>query len=226
VYPIKRLWFLLALTVLLLFYPTAVQNFHDRQEQKLLKDFQQKIIKTATVPQLSVAASDQLNQTLDTGLLDEKTTATAPQKPVPALSADAKKTLDQGAIGIIEIDKIDLVLPILDGATAANMKNAATRVSETSQIGEIGNLGIAAHRARTKGRLFNRLNEVAVGDKIIIRTLDTEYTYVVFRTLRVEPNVISILNRNNVDTLLTLITCDPVVNATHRLIVQAKLETS
>jgi sortase A len=203
-----------------MFYPTVSQYLHDQKEAQLLKAFKQKIITTATVPQLSGVASEQLNQTLNTGLADETNTTVAP----PTLSADAKKSLDKGAIALIEIKKIDLVLPILDGATTENMKSAATRIAETSQIGEIGNVGIAAHRARTHGRLFNRLNEVGVGDTIIIRTMDTVYNYVVFRTLKVEPNVVSILNRNNIDTLLTLVTCDPIDGATHRLIVQAKLQ--
>lgn len=217
------LWTLLVGSILMMFYPTANQYLHDRKEQQLLNEFKQKIIATSTVPQVSSATSDQLNQTLYAGLPDEKTTATTPKAPIE-LSADAKKRFDQGAIALIEIKKIDLVLPILDGATTENMKNAATRITETSKIGEIGNVGIAAHRARTRGRLFNRLDEVSVGDTIIIRTLDTEYTYVVFRTLKVEPNVVSILNRNNIDTILTLVTCDPIENATHRLIVQAKLQ--
>lgn len=125
--------------------------------------------------------------------------------------------------GIITIDKIDLKLPILEGATKANMKHAAAHMKETAPIGEIGNAAIAAHRSRTAGRLFNRLNEVKVGDTISVKTSDQEYEYEVYDISIVEPTDVSVLNGNKQDKILTLITCDPLVNPTHRLIIHAKI---
>jgi sortase A len=48
--------------------------------------------------------------------------------------------------------------------------------------------------------------------------------YTVYKTFLVEPTDVSVLRGNKTDKMLTLITCDPVVNATHRLIVQAKAD--
>lgn len=126
------------------------------------------------------------------------------------------------AIAIISADKINLRLPVLEGATEENMKYAAAHMKETAPLGEIGNAAIAAHRARTKGRLFNRLNELEPGDEINIAIKGETIVYTVFQVLRVEPEDVSVLNGSRTESLLTLITCDPVVNATHRLIVQAK----
>ncbi|MGM0882619.1 MAG: sortase [Bacillota bacterium] len=39
----------------------------------------------------------------------------------------------------------------------------------------------------------------------------------------VEPTDVSVLNYNNKDKLLTLITCDPIINPAHRLIIHAKM---
>jgi sortase A len=103
------------------------------------------------------------------------------------------------------------------------MKSAAAHLKETAPIGEIGNAAIAAHRMRAKGKLFNRLNEVKVGDEIIVETRKGTFTYTVYDLSIVEPTDVSVLNYNDKDKRLTLITCDPVVDPTHRLIVHAAI---
>ncbi|MNC63655.1 Sortase family protein [compost metagenome] len=103
------------------------------------------------------------------------------------------------------------------------MKHAAAHMKETAALGEVGNAAIAAHRSRTTGRLFNRLGEVEIGDIISIQTSTEKYQYVVYDISIVEPTDVSVLNGNKTDSILTLITCDPLVNPTHRLIIHAKL---
>ncbi|MNP49025.1 Sortase family protein [compost metagenome] len=124
---------------------------------------------------------------------------------------------------MIEIPAIDLKLPVLEGATKANMKHAAAHMTETSSLGETGNAAIAAHRARTKGRLFNRLNEVKIGDQIDIAAETGRFVYEVYDISVVEPTDVSVLEPKGDDRMLTLITCDPLKNPTHRLIIHAKL---
>lgn len=144
-----------------------------------------------------------------------------------APSADTDSIDDkirQRAIATIEIASIGVKLPVLEGATEANMARAAAHMTETAPLGEVGNAAIAAHRARTKGRLFNRLDEVKEGDEIVIRTAGQTYVYTVTKQWIVKPDDVSVLDNNGDDKLLTLITCDPIVNATHRLIVQAKMK--
>lgn len=128
------------------------------------------------------------------------------------------------AIATIKIPSIKLKLPVLEGATQKNLKYAAAHLKETAAIGEVGNSAIAAHRMRAKGRLFNRLNEIKVNDKIIIETSGKTFTYTVNKISIVEPTDVSVLNYNKTDKRLTLITCDPVVDPTHRLIVHAEMK--
>jgi sortase A len=96
---------------------------------------------------------------------------------------------------------------------------------ETGTLGQAGNAAIAAHRARTSGRLFNRLNELKIGDKIVVNARGNQYVYSVYSLKVVDPTDVSVLKSFKKQKLLTLITCDPLVNPTHRLIVQAKLST-
>ncbi len=71
--------------------------------------------------------------------------------------------------------------------------------------------------------MFNRLNEIKEGDEIIVRDREKTYKYKVYRTYIVTPDNVSVLEGSDDEKVLTLITCDPVDTATHRLIIKAKL---
>ncbi|WP_342481029.1 class D sortase [Paenibacillus sp. FSL L8-0340] len=198
-------------------YPKASEWYNDRQQEKLLKEAEQAYSELApsSEPDLKKHYAEVTALLAEESAGDEQAQANEP----------AEQEIEVGGkvTGIITIDKIDLKLPILEGATKANMKHAAAHMKETAPIGEIGNAAIAAHRSRTAGRLFNRLNEVKVGDTISVKTSDQEYEYEVYDISIVEPTDVSVLNGNKQDKILTLITCDPLVNPTHRLIIHAKI---
>ena len=65
------------------------------------------------------------------------------------------------------------------------------------------------------------LNEIENGDIIEVITKEKHYKYTVYKVHLVEPDEVSVLNSNGKDKILTLVTCDPVKNPTHRLIVHA-----
>lgn len=128
-------------------------------------------------------------------------------------------------MGVLIIKKIGLECPILDGDTKYNMNIGAARIKGTSNLGEIGNIAITGHRSHTYGKLFNRLDEIEKGDVISIIDLNgKKYDYVVYKKHIVKPNDTSVLNRNDKDRVLTLITCDPVYNPINRLVVHAVLK--
>lgn len=203
--------------ILLILYPKTNEWYNDWQQEKLLKDAEMAYSEIAPSPEPELTK----RYAEVTQLLAEESAAEEEAEPVkkaaPEIQVGGKIT------AIIEIGKIDLKLPVLEGATKANMKHAAAHMTETAPLGEIGNAAIAAHRSRTAGRLFNRLDEVAVGDLISVRTGSQEYQYEVYDISVVEPTDISVLDGNGKDKILTLITCDPLVNPTHRLIIHAKL---
>lgn len=146
------------------------------------------------------------------------TTSASPVAPTPAPPQNAKKP-----VGQLLIPKINVKLPIMNGATLANMKIGAGWMKETTPIGQNGNAAIAAHRSQTKGRFFNRLDEMAIGDEVKIIAEGKEYTYTVFNIVVVEPTDVSVLKGKRSEQIITLITCTPIKVATHRLIVQARL---
>jgi len=213
---LKKLSYLLIIAgIILVIWPKGSEWVSDWRQERLLAQMEREAkAQPAQTPSANLAAG---YAELSALFEQEAGSADSPE-PTPAASEEPDPP---GAV-IIQIDKIDLKLPVLEGATLKNMKYAAAHMTETSPFGETGNAAIAAHRARTTGRLFNRLDEMEVGDKITLKVQNVKSDYEVYKISLVEPTDLSVLEGNGTDQILTLITCDPIVNATHRLIVQAK----
>lgn len=215
--------------ILIIAYPKASEWYNDRQQEKLMAQWE--------LGETSEAVGQEALEQYD-GLtrLFEAADEAGASSPEPSDSAEPSFVAEPGAtavnvstqtkaapIATIRIPSIKLKLPVMEGATQKNLKSAAAHLKETAPIGEIGNAAIAAHRMKAKGKLFNRLNEVKVGDEIIVETRKGTFTYTVYDLSVVEPTDVSVLNYNDTDKRLTLITCDPVVDPTHRLIVHAAM---
>lgn len=125
-------------------------------------------------------------------------------------------------IGILIIDSIDLKLPIIKGLNETNLKIGVAYLADTPSPAEDGNTVLAGHRGHSYGRLLNRLNEVEPDDKIIVSTKDGDYDYTVFNKVIVKPEDTDLLRSAKDAKILTIVTCDPVLRPTHRLIVQAR----
>jgi sortase A len=131
--------------------------------------------------------------------------------------------IESEAVGIIKIEKIELELPLLEGATNSNLKIGPSILKESTPFGKVGNISIAGHRSYTFGKQFNRLDELEIGDEIEVLKDKKKYIYIINKKFIVDPEDVWILGGNGEDELITLITCTPIKVATHRLIVQGKI---
>ena len=125
---------------------------------------------------------------------------------------------------ILEIDKINLLMPIIEGTREDYLDVSVCSLTGTSKPWDSGNYAIAGHRSLTYGRHFNRLDELVDGDKVRVRTLDNEiFDYQVYDISIVHEKDLSVLEELDFDEV-TLITCDPIgtKNPEYRLIVKAK----
>lgn len=131
---------------------------------------------------------------------------------------------DGAVIARLRIERIDLEVPVLWGATEANLRLGAALHEDSAGIGQEGNAVIAAHRSHTPGMLFNRLQEVEAGDEVVLETREDSYRYVVFRQSVVRPDNLPPAEVGGDERLLTLVTCHPLYspNPPWRLVVQAK----
>lgn len=126
--------------------------------------------------------------------------------------------------GVLEIESIDFLMPIVIGATSKNLDVSISSLDGMSKPWETGNYAIAGHRSLKYGRHFNRLNELTNGDIMTIRDMnEVLHVYEVYSILLVHETDLSVLENNDFDEL-TLITCDPVgaKNPEFRLIVKGK----
>lgn len=138
----------------------------------------------------------------------------------------ASKNVDAfgaNTIGIITIPKIDLKAAIGEGVDGETLKYAVGHFIGTPLPNEKGNFCIAGHRSYTYGEFFNRLDELEIGDKIIVETNAGKYEYYVYEKKVVEPTEVSVLDNTKAATI-TLVTCTPIRIATHRLIIKGKLQ--
>lgn len=132
--------------------------------------------------------------------------------------------LSNGVLGVLRIPKIDLEEAVKEGSSSNVISSALGHMEGTAYAGEIGNCAIAGHRNYVFGRFFNRLDEVTVGDTIEVETLDGIYTYTVTKSFVVEPEDVSVLNRETKKQDITLITCTPLFVGSHRLIIRGTME--
>lgn len=152
----------------------------------------------------------------------ETTAASTAATPVPTKYDPAEK-LTLTAVGTIKIDSINLYLPLWEGAGIIPLRYGAGLLDNSIYPGQDGNIVILGHRMKTYGSLFNRLNEVAVGDSIVITTVDgTNYTYIVDNVIpNLDPAELGnyIQGDSGSGKQITLVTCTPVGVGSHRIIV-------
>lgn len=135
--------------------------------------------------------------------------------------------LKDNIIGIIEIPKINVNLPIYLGATKENLNKGATHLSQTSIPlgGKNSNAVIAAHRSLVRNPFFKNIDKLDIGDEVKIKTLWKSLTYIVTERKVISPYDSSeILIQENKD-LVTLITCHPYGETSERYVVYCERKT-
>lgn len=129
--------------------------------------------------------------------------------------------LKDNTIGYITIEKMNVVLPILLGASVENMRIGAVHLTETSYpIGGINsNCVIAAHRGARTQEMFRNIQVLEKGDKIVIENFRERLTYEVCDIQVIEPSDVGSLLIQEGRDLVTLITCHPLGVSDHRYVV-------
>ncbi len=144
--------------------------------------------------------------------------------PQPTLAPiDLPEDVVLTAFGMIKIEKIDLYIPLLDDAGVVPLRYGAGIQVNTALPGEEGNSVILGHRMKAYGSLFNRLDEVAIGDTIEITKVDgTVITYIVDEVIpKLDPaELLDYIDINaGYGVQVTLVTCTPTGVGSHRLLV-------
>ena len=133
--------------------------------------------------------------------------------------------IDSAILGYITIPKIDIKLPIYNGASKENMAKGAAYLANTSLPvgGDNTNCVIAAH-TRYKGiHMFKRITELKTGDEIYITNFWETLVYKVCETKVIDPKDSQNIYIQENRSLVTLSTCHPYPNNYQRYLVYAEL---
>lgn len=136
------------------------------------------------------------------------------------------RTVEPGeALTRLRIPKLEVDSIVVEGSSLAALRAGAGHYENTALPCENGNVAIAGHRT-TWSKPFANVNELVVGDKILLETPIGECTYEVIKAPWVTtPDDVSVLAAST-RPLLTLTTCNPPGSASQRLIVRAELVKS
>lgn len=127
-------------------------------------------------------------------------------------------------LGVLEVPSVSLEVPVYQTNSEMVMDRAAGVIDGMAYPHEEGNIGISGHR----DGYFRVLKDVAVGDPIVLQTLEGEKQFRIDDIQIVEIDDTHLLQDTR-DQTLTLVTCYPfyfVGHAPQRFIVTASLDTT
>jgi sortase A len=130
-------------------------------------------------------------------------------------------TSQRGLLGRLEIARLGLSVMVVEGDDHRTLRRAVGHVPGTSLPGRIGNMALTGHR----DTFFRPLRNIRPDDIVTLTTLNGEYRYRVRSTQVVSPENVSVLDPDQDNEILTLITCHPfyfVGAAPDRFIVRAE----
>lgn len=171
-------------------------------------------------------AQDELDAELDAMLAATTTAPAGSQTATPAPVA-APPALTPGApVGEIEIPDIGLNATVIEGVGRDDLKQAPGHYPFTPMPGQLGNAAIAGHRS-TYGAPFAQLDELDIGDRIIVTTAQGRFVYRMTAVDIVNPSRSDVVATTDPNVArLTLTTCHPEFSAQYRMIVFAELDVA
>jgi len=122
----------------------------------------------------------------------------------------------------IQIPAIGVDAPVVQGDGWEQLKKGVGQHIPSANPGENGNVVLSGHND-VYGEIFRHLDRLQPGDQVILYTQQRAYTYIVERTLIVEPTAVEVIASTGAPTL-TLISCYPYLVDTHRIVVFARLQ--
>ena len=122
----------------------------------------------------------------------------------------------------IDIPKIGVYLPVQHGTGAETLERAVGHVVGTSlPVGGAGTHAVlSAHSGMASAKLFSDIDQLAEGDTFYIHVLGEALAYKVDQIATVLPSDTSLLQIEDGQDLVTLVTCTPFGVNTHRLLVR------
>ncbi|MCR5664346.1 MAG: class C sortase [Oscillospiraceae bacterium] len=133
------------------------------------------------------------------------------------------RVTENGMMGYIDVPKVKIHLPIYHGTSEPVLQKGVGHLEWSSFPvgGENTHTVLTGHTGLPSARLFTDLDQVEVGDLLLIQILGEKMTYEVDSIETVLPYEIDSLSIFEGKDLCTLVTCTPYGVNSHRLLVHA-----
>ncbi|WP_230203064.1 class E sortase [Parafrankia discariae] len=182
--------------------------------------------------------TDLLAARTQSDLRKDLTTAWAhkPALPAPTGKAEAPPAVPPVDLGeglaVLRVPRFgaDYAPVVVEGVSADALRRGPGHFPGTAMPGEVGNFVVSGHRT-TYGKPFSRVDELRMGDPIVVEVADRYFTYRVTRSEVVDPHRLDVTypvpehpGVAPTSAMMTLTTCHPRFSARSRLIVFAELD--
>lgn len=133
----------------------------------------------------------------------------------------SKYGIYDGMIGILDIPKMDVTLPLYLGATQEKMAKGAVMLGQTSfpVQGTDSNCVIAAHRGWKGIPMFREIERLEIGDELTIQNCQETLTYRVSEIEIILPDESDKIMIQPGRNMVTLMTCHPYTQNSRRYVV-------
>lgn len=129
---------------------------------------------------------------------------------------------EEGMVGVLNIDAMDVSLPLYIGADEENLMKGAAVLANTSMPigGESTNCVIAGHRGGYNGQaVFRDIEVLQTGDVVTVTNAWETLEYEVVKSIVIMPDDIEAIKIMPGKDMLTLVTCHPYGDNTQRYVV-------
>lgn len=210
----------------LLLYPLVANQWNNHRQKQLISNYESVISDKEAAGNIDYAAemkkAEAYNDALLPSILPDSFAVAEAQTEADSSYENSLNIAGDGMMGIVEIPKIDIKLPIYHGTSDEVLQKAAGHLEGSSLPigGESTHAVISAHRGLPSASLFTDLDQLEIGDHFLIHVLDETLCYEVDQILVVDPEDTSALAVEDGEDLMTLLTCTPYGVNTQRLMVR------
>lgn len=209
----------------LLLYPFVANQWNNHRQKQLISSYEQSVSDKDTAHEIDYDAELQKAKAYNEALLPSilpDSFAVAEASEEDKTYMDALNIAGDEVMGIVEIPKINIKLPIYHTTDEEVLKQAAGHLEGSSLPvgGESTHAVISAHRGLPSASLFTDLDQLKKGDHFLIHVLNETLCYEVDKISVVKPEETSSLAVEEGQDLVTLLTCTPYGVNTERLLVR------
>lgn len=209
----------------LLLYPFVANQWNNHRQKQLISSYEQCVSDKDAAHEIDYDAELQKAKAYNEALLPSilpDSFAVAQASEEDKTYMDALNIAGDEVMGIVEIPKINIKLPIYHTTDEEVLKQAAGHLEGSSLPvgGESTHAVISAHRGLPSASLFTDLDQLKKGDHFLIHVLNETLCYEVDKISVVKPEETSSLAVEEGQDLVTLLTCTPYGVNTERLLVR------